>query len=430
MAATRKLQGEIDRCLKKVTEGVETFEDIWQKVHNATNSNQKEKYEADLKKEIKKLQRLRDQIKSWIASGEIKDKSALLENRRLIETQMERFKVVERETKTKAYSKEGLGAAQKMDPAQREKEEISTWLTSSITSLQIQIDQFECEVESLLAGKKKKLDKDKQDKMDELKGKLERHKFHVTKLETLLRMLDNDGVEVEQIKKIKEDVEYYIDSSQEPDFEENEYIYDDIIGLDDVEISGIPVSTGTDSNNSNETAGSPSSLISGTSPAQSPVLNYSASTLHNHSSDLSADNNNLNEKRSKSEGTKITPVKPTAIRASKVDPSVAAVSNAVNNNGSSNSTSNNSTTISNNNTSKTGLISSTPSKNHANAAAVLPTMLVLPQPPNSIPIIGPAFAAVAKQHPISSRASPSLMSPPQQQQQQQQLLNGPTALGK
>lgn len=78
--------GEIDRCLKKVTEGVETFEDIWQKVHNATNSNQKEKYEADLKKEIKKLQRLRDQIKAWIASAEIKDKSSLLEYRRLIET--------------------------------------------------------------------------------------------------------------------------------------------------------------------------------------------------------------------------------------------------------------------------------------------------------------------------------------------------------
>ena len=47
---------EIERCLKKVTEGVETFEDIWQKVHNANNTNQKEKYEADLKKEIKKLQ--------------------------------------------------------------------------------------------------------------------------------------------------------------------------------------------------------------------------------------------------------------------------------------------------------------------------------------------------------------------------------------
>lgn len=208
MAATRKLQGEIDRCLKKVAEGVETFEDIWKKVHNATNTNQKqkhlqEKYEADLKKEIKKLQRLRDQIKSWIASAEIKDKSSLLENRRLIETQMERFKVVERETKTKAYSKEGLGAAQKMDPAQRIKDDARNWLTSSISSLQIQIDQYESEIESLLAGKKKRLDRDKQERMDDLRGKLDRHKFHITKLETLLRLLDNDGVEAEQVNKIK-----------------------------------------------------------------------------------------------------------------------------------------------------------------------------------------------------------------------------------
>jgi hypothetical protein len=29
---TNYFLGEIDRCLKKVTEGVETFEDIWQKV--------------------------------------------------------------------------------------------------------------------------------------------------------------------------------------------------------------------------------------------------------------------------------------------------------------------------------------------------------------------------------------------------------------
>lgn len=42
---------------------------------------------------------------------------------------MERFKIVERETKTKAYSKEGLGLAQKVDPAQKEKEEVGQWLT-------------------------------------------------------------------------------------------------------------------------------------------------------------------------------------------------------------------------------------------------------------------------------------------------------------
>lgn len=106
---------------------------------------------------------------------------------------MERFKVVERETKTKAYSKEGLGLAQKVDPAQKEKEEVGQWLTVSqgrgggdlgpgpwlyertladrlpfpshpqntIDTLNMQVDQFESEVESLsVQTRKKKGDKD------------------------------------------------------------------------------------------------------------------------------------------------------------------------------------------------------------------------------------------------------------------------------
>uniref|UniRef100_A0A674PBW9 CCR4-NOT transcription complex subunit 3 n=1 Tax=Takifugu rubripes TaxID=31033 RepID=A0A674PBW9_TAKRU len=234
MADKRKLQGEIDRCLKKVAEGVEQFEDIWQKLHNAANANQKEKYEADLKKEIKKLQRLRDQIKTWLASNEIKDKRQLIENRKLIETQMERFKVVERETKTKAYSKEGLGLAQKVDPAQREKEETGQWLTNTIDTLNMQVDQFESEVESLsVQTRKKKSDKEKQDRIEELKRLIERHRFHIRMLETILRMLDNDSIPVDSIQKIKDDVEYYIDSSQDPDFEENEFLYDDL-DLEDI----------------------------------------------------------------------------------------------------------------------------------------------------------------------------------------------------
>ena len=48
---------------------------------------------------------------------------------------MERFKIVERETKTKAYSKEGLGQPQKKDRATKEREEIRCWLTESIERL-------------------------------------------------------------------------------------------------------------------------------------------------------------------------------------------------------------------------------------------------------------------------------------------------------
>jgi hypothetical protein len=84
--AQRKLQQEVDRCFKKVAEGIQEFESIFEKIHQATNQSQKEKQEADLKREIKKLQRQRDQIKTWAASNEIKDKKPLLEQRKLIET--------------------------------------------------------------------------------------------------------------------------------------------------------------------------------------------------------------------------------------------------------------------------------------------------------------------------------------------------------
>ena len=59
---------------------------------------------------------------------------------------MERFKVVERETKTKAYSKEGLTSSAKLDPQERERAEISQWLNQCLDTLNIQIDQFEAEV--------------------------------------------------------------------------------------------------------------------------------------------------------------------------------------------------------------------------------------------------------------------------------------------
>lgn len=149
---------------------------------------------------------------------------------------MERFKVLERETKTKAYSKEGLGAAQKQDPAQREKDEMMQWLNDSIDKLNLQVDGFETEIEvALLALRKKKTDKDKLDKIDNAKLYLEKHRYHIAQLEMLLRMLDNQTVTVDAIKDIKDDIEYYITENQEEGFEENEYMYEDIDGIDNYE---------------------------------------------------------------------------------------------------------------------------------------------------------------------------------------------------
>src|SRR6185437_4028286 len=53
-------------------------------------------------------------------------------------------------------------------------------------------------------------------RIDQFKEMTEQHKYHTKQLETLIRMLDNDTVEVDQIKNIKDDVEYYIESCQDP----------------------------------------------------------------------------------------------------------------------------------------------------------------------------------------------------------------------
>ena len=83
--ASRKITQEIDKTFKKVDEGIELFEEIHSKIYSSTNAAQKEKLEDNLKREIKKLQRSRDAIKSWAAGNEVKDKTQLLEYRKKIE---------------------------------------------------------------------------------------------------------------------------------------------------------------------------------------------------------------------------------------------------------------------------------------------------------------------------------------------------------
>jgi Not1 N-terminal domain, CCR4-Not complex component len=69
------------------------------------------------------------------ASNDIKDKTELLSARKAIEREMERFKVCEKETKTKAFSKEGLGQALKMDPKEKARTEMREWLNSTVDNL-------------------------------------------------------------------------------------------------------------------------------------------------------------------------------------------------------------------------------------------------------------------------------------------------------
>lgn len=222
MGASRKLQGEIDRVLKKVQEGVDVFDSIWNKVYDTDNANQKEKFEADLKKEIKKLQRYRDQIKTWIQSSEIKDKKvsasyeqALVDARKQIEREMERFKICEKETKTKAFSKEGLGQQPKTDPKEKAKSETRDWINNVVGELESQIDNFEAEAEGLSVKK----GKTRPPRLTHLETSIARHKAHIIKLELILRLLDNDELSPDQVNDVKDFLDDYVERNQE-DFDE------------------------------------------------------------------------------------------------------------------------------------------------------------------------------------------------------------------
>mmetsp|Transcript_17287 Transcript_17287/g.34875 ORF Transcript_17287/g.34875 Transcript_17287/m.34875 type:complete len:618 (-) Transcript_17287:150-2003(-) len=230
MSLPRKKQAEIERVLKRVQEGIIEFDNIWEKVRKATTPNLKEKYEGDLKKEIKKLQRYRDQIKSWASSSEITDKRPLLMARKSVEREMERFKVLEKESKTKKYSKEGLaqsGKKKKKDP----RDEVYAWIAEKQDALREQVEEFEEQYEQATAsggtkGKKKRGGKNEQ--LETLNHWIGRHNWHLEQLDSVKSRLEKKEISIKQAKRIQEDLEYYIEENQEPDFVEDEYLYDAI----------------------------------------------------------------------------------------------------------------------------------------------------------------------------------------------------------
>ncbi|XWS58282.1 hypothetical protein CRYUN_Cryun08bG0020400 [Craigia yunnanensis] len=287
MGASRKLQGEIDRVLKKVQEGVDVFDSIWNKVYDTDNANQKEKFESDLKKEIKKLQRYRDQIKTWIQSSEIKDKKvsasyeqALVDARKQIEREMERFKICEKETKTKAFSKEGLGQQPKTDPKEKAKSETRDWLNNVVGELESQIDIFEAELEGLSVKK----GKTRPPRLIHLETSITRHKAHIMKLELILRLLDNDELSPEQVNDVKDFLDDYVERNQE-DFDEfsdvdelyNSLPLDKVESLEDLVAIG-PLSKGSSSQEHVEDTASQDSNsdIAKTPPSKSSAINSSA----------------------------------------------------------------------------------------------------------------------------------------------------------
>ena len=144
---------------------------------------------------------------------------------------METFKAVEKEMKTKAFSKEGLSQNIKQDPKEKERGELCDFLSEQVDEInRILTEELEPEASTLqVALKKKQKDNSKADRLAELEGFTETYKFHEGKLQLLLRSLQNANVDNDVVVGIRGDIEEVVRDAKEPDFEPEAYeaIYDD-----------------------------------------------------------------------------------------------------------------------------------------------------------------------------------------------------------
>jgi len=225
-AAARKLQKDIDVVLKKVDDGLEEFGQVWEQATTSSSGSQKEKLGEELKRSINKLQRLRAQIREWIGQSDVKNnpKDKLEEARRRIEADMQRFKEFERDLKTKAFSTCALARDDDLDIEEAEKIKYQEYLTSTIQILNDQLDELEADIEML--GNKKSLSPDEKSRSGQLRIWQDRHRWHIKKLELILRALDNDNIDMSDLAVIRESVEVYIDNHQNPDYGHDEGLYD------------------------------------------------------------------------------------------------------------------------------------------------------------------------------------------------------------
>ena len=221
MSKQRQLHQEIEKKLTLVDEGYTTFHQTLKKIQSAVTQTQKERFETELKKEIKKLQRHRENLRNY-ESQDTRYRSKVTEARRKIEELMELYKQTERESKTKAFSKEGLNSYPKPDPQEEEKEEMRDMIKSLQGDFQDKINAKETEIERIRNSKNRN-----NYNQEELLKQLKAFRYHFEKLEFVLRSIENDCASLEQIWCLHDILEGFL-RSDEIDEQEIELKYKEL----------------------------------------------------------------------------------------------------------------------------------------------------------------------------------------------------------
>ncbi|CAE6970870.1 NOT5 [Symbiodinium sp. KB8] len=216
--------------MKKIDEGLTAYDALWEEA----DASQRDRLEETLKKELKKLQREREKVKSWAAKGEVRDKA---------------FKELERESKTKAFSKAGLARGEAETPEERERREESEWLQDRIRTLEQEAEELEAEMEILVDSRRRESSeavyvmrcqqpcaalhtRRAAWSHRELAAKLGNHRFHIENLNKLIRLLANEVLEPDELSTLHDDLECYMDMWREQEASMADlYMYEDFVEM-------------------------------------------------------------------------------------------------------------------------------------------------------------------------------------------------------
>ncbi|GET89290.1 hypothetical protein, conserved [Leishmania tarentolae] len=219
MSNIKKVQTEADRLLKKVNEGLDAYDELHEKLANAPNASAKERLEGDLKRELKKLQRHREAMKSFLQNDDYKEKPKMQVSRKKIEERMETFRAIEREMKTKAFSNEGLASA----ALERADSATEQWLKDAIEEGRKKIELLEYEVQKANNGRVRR---GKQQQKSEYQIRLENLQTHFFKWESLLRMVNNEELDTDEVDDLQEPIQKVLEDDVDLEVMEDMSIYD------------------------------------------------------------------------------------------------------------------------------------------------------------------------------------------------------------
>ena len=170
-----------------------------------------------------------------------------------IEDRMLKFRECERETKTKAFSKEGLKQPSKQTPQdvtvgyvaqeQEKRQEVQEAFRRQISELTHEIEECECEINKEKARKRNQ----NQVAITRYETFIKHHHWHIKNLELVLRQIDNHIISPFDVSPILDGVADYIQNYRNPDFFFDDSVYEDFDLL-----SAPPASEPTSSYTTNE----------------------------------------------------------------------------------------------------------------------------------------------------------------------------------